>query len=323
MYTSYNYETYYIFGYRHIYIVRLPNISMKTMCPNCKSQEIVKRGFFQTEAHGKQQRYFCKSCNKKFIEQTPFYRMRNAPQKITLCIDLFYKGVSTRQIQSHLQAFYPHNSSWVSIYKWVIKYSNKISKFTDNLKVNIGSEVQVDEMEYHRRKSHKAKLGVSCDWFIDSICPKTKFMIASEYFKSRGAEEIKKIIQSIKNKSENKIQFITTDGLNAYPDVIKKVFGYDRYKQKVNVIHNKVTASKGDGFNYPIERLHNNIRTRTKVFRGFHGSNESAKSIMKGWEVYYNFIRPHLSLKGKTPSELATDIRLKDNKWLELINLSC
>jgi putative transposase len=297
-------------------------MNKQIICPHCKSQDVVKRGFFQTATNGKQQRYYCKSCNKKFIEQTPFYRMKNAPQKITLCLDLFYKGVSTRQIQSHLQAFYLNNSSWVTIYKWVIKYSKKISKFTDNIKVNIGSEVQVDEMEYHRRKSHKYK-GVSCDWFIDSICPQTKYMIASEYFNSRSATEIKKIIKSIKNKSQSKINLITTDGLNAYPDVIKKVFGFDRYKQKANVIHNKVTASKGDGFNYPIERLHNNIRTRTKIFRGFHGSIESAKSIMKGFEIYYNFIRPHLTLKGKTPSELATDIKLENpNKWLELINLS-
>lgn len=292
------------------------------ICSNCKSQEVVKRGFFQT-ANGKQQRYYCKSCNKKFIEQTPFYRMRNTPNKITLCLDLFYRGVSTRQIQSHLQAFYPHNSSWVTIYKWVIKYSKKISKFTDNLKVNIGSEVQVDEMEYHRRKSHKSRAGISCDWFIDSICPKTKYMVASEYFNSRGSEEIKKIIQSIKDKSTNQIKFVTTDGLTSYPEIIRQVFRYNKYKQGLNVVHNKVTASKGDGFNYPIERLHNNIRTRTKVFRGFHGSTESAKSIMKGFEIYYNFIRPHLTLKGKTPSELATNVRLENpNKWLELINLS-
>ena len=37
--------------------------------------------------------------------------------------------------------------------------------------------------------------------------------------------------------------------------------------------------------------------------------------------IYYNFITKHQAL-GKTPSELATDIKLKENKGLELINLS-
>jgi len=52
--------------------------------------------------------------------------MRNSPQKITRCLDLFYRGISTRKVQEHLQAFYPHNVSNVSIYKWVIKYAENI-----------------------------------------------------------------------------------------------------------------------------------------------------------------------------------------------------
>ena len=44
---------------------------------------------------------------------------------------------------------------------------------------------------------------------------------------------------------------------------------------------------------------------------------------MKGLEIHYNFIKKHEALKGKTPSELATDIKLQNpNKWLELINLA-
>ena len=71
-----------------------------------------------------------------------------------------------------------------------------------------------------------------------------------------------------------------------------------------------------------IERLHNNIRQRTKTFRGFHGSINSANAIMKGYEIYYNFITKHQAIK-KCPYELATDLKLNEkNKWLELIQLS-
>lgn len=148
-------------------------MKQETICPKCKSKNITKRGYFQTEAHGKQQRYFCKDCNKKFIEQTPFYRMRNNPKKVTLSIDLFYRGVSTRKVQEHLQAFYPHNSSHMTIYRWIVKFSNQISKWSDNLKLQVGKEIQVDEMEYHRRTNPNKK-GVSKDWFIDSIDTKTR-----------------------------------------------------------------------------------------------------------------------------------------------------
>ena len=296
----------------------------KLSCSNCGSQNIVKRGHFKTKAHGKQQRYYCKNCNKKFIEQTPFYRMRNHPKKITLCLDLFYKGISTREIQQHLQAFYPHNSSNVSIYKWVIKYSKVISKFTDKLKLRVGQELQIDEMEFHRRKNHKRKDGIERNWFIDCIDTRTKFLVSAEYSKGREQAEVKKVLDIAKTKTQKQISIITSDGWLAYPKAIQKTFvlKYGGKGRKIGVEHNIVNASHGEGFNYPIERLHNSIRQRTQNFRGFHGSVESARTILKGFEIYYNFIRKHQSIK-RTPSELATDIKLTNpNKWLELINLS-
>ena len=197
-----------------------------------------------------------------------------------------------------------------------------ISKFTNGLKLNVGAEVQIDEVEYHRRKSHKKKLGIDKNWFIDSICPQTKFMVASEYAKTRSAKEIKVVIQRIKDRTDTQIKVATTDGLMAYPRIIKKVFGYDNTKQKFNVTHYRNIAIKDEGFNYPVERLHNNVRARTKVMRGFHGSVESANAILKGFEIYYNFITKHQTIN-KCPYELATDLKLnQENKWLQLIKLA-
>ncbi|MBM3233919.1 IS1/IS6 family transposase [Candidatus Pacearchaeota archaeon] len=291
-------------------------------CPNCNSEYIKKRGFRQTQNRGKIQRYSCKNCKYRFTYDDGFFRMRNDPQKITLCLDLFYRGISTRKIQEHLQAFYPENTSWVSIYSWVIKYPRIISKFTDRLEVKTGSEIQVDELEYHRRKSHKRKLGVDKNWFIDSIDTETRFMVASEYVKARERREIRGILKKIKEKSENQAKVVTTDAHPIYENVVKKVFGYDKHNRKYNIIHNVVNAFQGEGFNHPIERLHNSVRHRTKTFRGFHGSIDSAKAIMKGIEIYYNFITKHQAINC-CPYELAVpELKLGVNKWLELIRLS-
>ena len=294
----------------------------KINCPQCKSANVIKWCKRKTENRGLIQRYKCKDCGKYFTLDDGFYRMRNAPQKVTCAMDLFYRGVSTRKVQEHFKAFYPHNADHTSILRWITKYSLMISKFTNTLKLNVGAEVQIDEVEYHRRKSHKKKLGVDKNWFIDTICPQTKFMVASEYVKSRGMKELKQVIKDIKTKTDVQIKVITTDGLLAYPNAIKKVYGFSNKTHSVNVLHNKVNASKGEGFNYPIERLHNNLRARTKTFRGFHGSVGSANAILKGWEIYYNFITKHQTIN-KCPYELATDLKLNsENKWLELIRMS-
>lgn len=297
---------------------------MKTnyiQCLYCKSNEVIKRGLRKTQNRGKIQRYFCKECKRKFVLNDGFFRMRNNPQKITLCLDLFFKGVSTRKIQEHLQAFYPHNSDNSNIYRWIVKYSNIISNHTSKIKVNSGSTIEVDEVEYKRRKYHN-KVGVEQNWFIDSIDVKTRYMLSSEYFKSRGTKEITKVIKDIGNKTNNSITTIATDGLNAYPKVLKKLYGYNKKLRRLNINHKKVISSKTHIFNYKIERIHNSIRQLTQNFRGFHGSLESANSIMKGYEVYYNFIRKHQALNC-CPYELATDIKLKgNNRWLELIKLA-
>lgn len=297
-------------------------ISNKIVCLHCKNENVIKWTKRKTENRGLIQRYKCNNCNKTFTLDDGFFRMRNTPQKVTCAMDLFYRGVSTRKVQEHFKAFYPHNANHTSILRWIRKYSVMISKFTEKLKLNVGSEAQIDEVEYHRRKSYKKRLGAEKNFFIDSICPKTKFMIASNYVQSRSMKEIKSIIKNIKNKTENQIKVITSDGWLAYPDAIRKVYGFSNKTHQVNVTHHLVNASRGDGFNYPIERLHNNLRARTKTMRGFHGSIESANAILKGFEIYYNFITLHQSLN-KCPYELATNLKLNsENKWLELIQLS-
>ncbi len=190
------------------------------------------------------------------------------------------------------------------------------------LKPTLGAEVQVDEVEFHRRKNPKAHEGIAQNWLIDSIDPKTRFAVASNYVESRNTEEIKKILGSIKDKASGRVKVITTDGFMAYKNVVNQTFGYSLKLRRYTVFHNVVNARQGDGFNYPIERLHNNIRARTKTMRGFHGSVESARAILKGIEISYNFITKHQGI-GKTPSEEAKiNLELDCNRWLSLINLS-
>jgi len=293
----------------------------KIICSKCKGKEIIKWGKRKTDNRGLIQRYKCKSCSETFISDT-FARMRNNPEKITCALDLFYRGLSTRDVQHHFKAFFPHNSDHSTILRWIWKYNQKIANFTDSLQINTGSYIELDEMEYHRRKSHKRKLGVDKNWLINAIDVKNRFLVCSNYAKHRSQNEIKNVLSSIKSKTD-KVKIIQTDGLTAYDNVIKKSWGYDNHLRKYKIEHKVKTQLKGEGFNVWVERLHNSIRQRTQNFRGFHGSINSAYNLMKGYEIYYNFIRKHEALKGKTPSDLATNIKFEtDNRWLELIKIS-
>jgi len=58
-------------------------------------------------------------------------------------------------------------------------------------------------------------------------------------------------------------------GLLAYPNTIKKVYGFSNKTHKLNVVHNQVNASRGEGVNIMIERLHNSIRRELKLLEDF------------------------------------------------------
>ena len=65
-----------------------------------------------------------------------------------------------------------------------------------------------------------------------------------------------------------------------------------------------------------MERLNGEIRDREKVMRGLKKMNTP---ILKGYEIYHNYMRNHIALDGKTPSE-ACGIEINgENKWITLI----
>ena len=53
-----------------------------------------------------------------------------------------------------------------------------------------------------------------------------------------------------------------------------------------------------------IERFQGTIKDRTKVVRGFK-TLPTARLILDGFLIHYNFFKPHMSLVNKTPAEVA------------------
>lgn len=73
---------------------------------------------------------------------------------------------------------------------------------------------------------------------------------------------------------------------------------------------------KGDRNNNKMERMNGEIRDREKTMRGLK-INETP--ILQGYQLYHNYVRPHMALDGKTPSEVCGITVEGKNKWLTLI----
>jgi len=292
----------------------------KISCPKCKSKEIIKRGFIKTENRDKIQRFGCKSCNNRFVLDNPFFRMRNQEQLITQCMDLYYSGMSFRKIADHLKRFFPKNVHYGTIYRWIMKYVPMMENFTDKQNIKAGWQLQGDEVEYKRRASAKQR-GVRNEYFIDIIDMDSRYLVSSSYQKDRTIPILNKVYRNAKRKVGEQVKVISTDGLMSYPRVIRKTFNLKKQATKNPKIIHQIIKSDSGKFNYKIERFHNTLRERTKVMRGFHGCISSAQTLMKGFEIYYNWIRNHQGIECLTPSQIACPNVTIQNKngWLELI----
>ncbi len=65
-----------------------------------------------------------------------------------------------------------------------------------------------------------------------------------------------------------------------------------------------------------MERLNGEIRDREKTMRGL---KKVDTPILKGYQIYHNYLRPHEALNGKTPAQ-ACGIEVEgNNKWITII----
>jgi transposase-like protein len=160
--------------------------------------------------------------------------------------------------------------------------------------------------------------GENYSWAWNLLDHETRFLIASEVTKHRNIEDARKVLREAKQVSNGqKPDFIITDKLPAYKQAVTKEFFT---LKNPRTRHVRLKSIREGTNNNIIERLHGTIKERTKVMRGLD-NDETAQKMMIGNRIYYNNLRPHQALNGKTPAEKAgINLGLKEgNKWEQLI----
>lgn len=275
-------------------------------CPNCDSLEIVKRGKRKTK-NGFVQRFGCKNCGKRFVVDSGFERMKATPQIVTVSLDLFFKGVSTRKIADHILQFYRIQVSHVAILKCIKKYSQLIKAYVREFQPKTSGIWHTDEMTLNIDGQMK--------WLWNCMDHNTRFLLASQISTKREIADAQRVFATAKAVSgEEKPVYVITDGLQSYTKAFKKEF-YTMKAPRVQHIRKPRFTDRSN--NNLVERLNGTIRDRSKTLRRL--DNEKT-AFVDGFQNYYNFLRPHMSLKGKTPAEAAgIDLKLEGNRWKSLI----
>jgi transposase-like protein len=155
-------------------------------------------------------------------------------------------------------------------------------------------------------------------WLWNLIDHETRFLLASQISTKREIDDARRVFAEAKALAKVKPTFVVTDGLRAYQDAFNKEFFTLRNPRTEHVRLAGIAKRENNNM---VERLHGTVRERDKVMRGL--KRNPTNDVIEGFRIYYNFIRPHMALNGKTPAEMANiNLQLEQNRWESLIRQS-
>ena len=272
-------------------------------CPKCKSENIVKHGIRKNKS-GNLQRYSCKDCEKWFVFNLGFENMKTNPKAITSAMQLYFTGESLRNVQQFLR-LQGVSVSHQTVYKWIKKYTKLMKSYLDKIVPQVGDTWRADEIY--------TKVKANMKYLFALIDDETRFLIAKEIADRKEGHDASGLFRQAKEKTGKRPKVMITDGLQSYSEAHKKEFWTNKNPRSIHIRHIHL---KGDMNNNKMERFNGEFRDREKVTRGL---KKEDSPLIPGYQIFHNYVRPHLSLNGKTPSEMC-GIEIKgNNKWLTLI----
>jgi len=277
----------------------------KLKCFHCGSTQLYYWGEYAGIPY-----YKCKKCGRKFTAKDTWPRMKFEKKYIIEAITNYYNGMSTSKISQSFNDYHEIEVHKSTIWRWIIKYSNRVNKLTLTMHPRLSSVWVADEtvIDVSGKKY----------WYWDIIDEGTRFLIATHFSRTRPIKDATKLFSMAKERSKTRPSLILTDKMLSYQDAFNAVF-------YTNIADNRVTHLTSEGFGSDtninlIERFHSTIKQRTKVMRDLKKPT-TASVLLDGLINHYNFFLEHSTLDGKTPAQ-AAGIGLGISNWGDLIDLT-
>jgi len=276
---------------KHIYAVNflldLPRIVLSNSaafdrrCPYCGSSNVRPKGF-RYNRNGPVRMFKCKDCRRRFSENAASEHGGAKTALSIIAADLYFKGLSLRDIKNHLWQVYGVDKPVATIHRWVMKIAHALKRALEDVKLEVGDKWLADETV--------VKVDGEPMYLWNIMDFETRCYIASLLTSGREAEDaLTAIKQAIKNAGKLP-KTIVTDGLKSYTKALE-LLGLP-----IEHISNAGLAKYEN--NNRVERLHGTVKDWIKRRRGAKGK---IKEFIEGYRIYYNYMRPNMAIDNKTP----------------------
>ena len=275
-------------------------------CQKCNSNNIKKAGIRKNKSDNIQL-FKCKDCNSKFSINLGFEGMRATPDQITMAMNLYFNGESSRKVSQSL-ILTGVKVSHVTIQNWIKKYVLLMEKYLDKITPQVGEQWRTDEL-YLKIKGDKKYLFAMLD-------SETRFWLSQMVSEHKGNDDVSPMFADAKKKAKKVPATLISDGAANFHHAWNKQYKAKNFLHKETEHHRHIHLS-GDMNNNQMESFNSNtLRVREKVVRGI---KKDDSAIFTGMQIHHNYIRPHQGLDGDTPAD-RSGIKIEgDNKWKTII----
>ena len=267
-------------------------------CPECDSAQVVRDG----KRNG-YQRYRCNDCRKYFNTEGRATGMKNPAEMIGSAVDMYYSGMSYKQIAENLEKTYDlkNEPSKATIFEWVTNYTDAALRGMEGKRAKSSGHWVADEMQL--------KVGGQRMWNWNVMDLETRYIYASHLSRNRDTRAARVLFKKALRNADKPPQTITTDGLGSYGAAIEELFGSDTRHFVSDGIYELVNNNRS-------ERLQGSFRQRTKTMRGLQ-NRASGQRYLDGWVLDYNLFKDHEALGGKTPAQVA-GVDVPYQEWADI-----
>lgn len=252
-------------------------------CKYCLSETVKPSGSMRGKPLVK-----CVQCRKRFYENENLPSMKASKHAIVSALSLYFEGLSVRKVSRQLESIYGERVNQSTVWRWIQKYSHLVSEYTKTLSPELGGKWHHDETVIRCEGQNQ--------YFWETIDEETRFIVATYLSETRTLAETKEAFRRIAKAGRPIALF--TDGSVAYDAAFHEAFPSNRVEWIPRV------GIRARETNNIIERLHETVKERVKTMRELK-NQDAARNFLDGYVVNYNFVRPHMTLKGKTPAEQA------------------